>query len=310
MSVPSSNSTGAVRPPLLARRLRVALLCSDDAHHRWLEARLAREFDLACVVIEPSRAQQASLWRRRRWVAWAARGYQVQRQCLTKRTAYRRRYFAIPEYAAQSLRVEVDSINAEQTRTTLAVVCPDVIVVCGTTLLRLDVLGGTTAINLHGGWLPDYKGNHGVYFAYERGDFEHIGASLHIVSADLDGGDLIDVIRPPILPYDNDEHLYCRSVVAATIRLCERLARMESGEPLDRTPQPAGGETFRHRDRTPGRELRLWLRRRLGRHRVPRLPPTEWRVAGAPHPDPPALEYWTVEAAAARSKRDESRLES
>lgn len=115
-----------------------------------------------------------------------------------------------------------------------------------------------------------------MYFAYERGDFEHIGASLHILSDDLDRGNLIDVIRPPIVPCDNDEHLYCRSVEAAAIRLCERLAQLESGQPLTCAAQPDRGQTFRHRDRTPSRELRLWLRRRAGHHRVPQLPGAEW----------------------------------
>ena len=276
MAPPLGDDVRGERPQSTGGHLRVALLCSDDAHHRWLEARLAREFELVCVVVEPGRVQQRRLWHGRRWVAWTARSYQTQRQRLTKRAGYRQRYFAVSDGRTASRRLEVDWINEERTRIALAASDPEVIVVCGTTLLRLEVLGGRTAINLHGGWLPDYRGNHGVYFAYERGDFEHIGASLHLVSGDLDRGDLIDVIRPPIVSSDNDEHLYCRSVEAAAVRLCERLAQVESGQPLTCAAQPDRGQTFRHRDRTPSRELRLWLRRRTGRHRVPHLPGAEW----------------------------------
>lgn len=285
MAVRASGQLWAARRSRPGERLRVALLCSDDPHHRWLEARLAQQLELVCVVVEPGRAQQRDLWRRRRWVAWAARSYQLRRQRLTGRAAYRRRYFAVRDAGARRRRVEVDSINAEQARATLAAAAPDVIVVCGTTIIRMDVLAGIPAINLHGGWLPDYKGNHGVYFAYERGDFERIGASLHVVSDDLDGGELIDVIRPPIFPHDNDEHLYCRSVETAAIRLCERLASVEAGEALACVPQPEGGNAFRHRDRTPGRELRLWMRRRLGLHPVPRLSAAEWRSAASVQSD-------------------------
>jgi methionyl-tRNA formyltransferase len=112
-----------------------------------------------------------------------------------------------------------------------------------------------------------------VFFAYERGDFERIGGSLHLVTPELDGGDLVAVVRPEIFPHDNDEHLYCRSVQAAMERLFELLSDLAGGADVPTTPQGSGGETFRHRDRTPARELRLWARRRLGRHPVPHLPP-------------------------------------
>lgn len=133
------------------------------------------------------------------------------------------------------------------------------------------------------GGVPDYRGNHGIFFAYERSDFDSIGASLHLVSRQLDEGHLIDVFRPVVLPHDHDEHLYCRAAHGGAVRLRTLLQGLECGEKLTSTPQVGVGTTFRHRDRTPGRELRLWLRRRLGLHRVPHLPariPPERAPAG------------------------------
>lgn len=108
---------------------------------------------------------------------------------------------------------------------------------------------------MHAGALPDHCGNHAILFAYERGDFARIGASLHLVSDELDGGELIEVCRPAIYPHDNDEHLYCRSVHAGGLRLCALLGGLERGTPLTCRAQPDAGETFRHRDRTPSRSF-------------------------------------------------------
>ena len=256
-----------------SERLRVAILRSDDPHHLWLEASLARRLHVVGVVVEPGSAQQARLWRTRKLTAWAWRGYQGRRQRWTGRSAYRRRHFALDglPLAAAPPRVEVDWINSERAREAVRSFAPDVVVVCGTMYLDPAVTGDAVTINVHGGWLPRYRGNHGVFFAYERGDFERIGASLHLLTADLDGGDVLAIVRPEVLPHDNDEHLYCRAVEAAIERLVSLLEQLEAGDAIPCTPQGPGAETFRHRDRTPARELRLWARRRLGRHPVPHL---------------------------------------
>jgi methionyl-tRNA formyltransferase len=256
-------------------RLRVAILRSDDPHHLWLEASLARRLDVVGVVVEPGSAQQARLWRTRKLSAWCWRGYQVRRQRWTGRSAYKRRYFALDALGplAAPPRVEVDWINSARAREAVRLFAPDVVVVCGTMYLDPAVTGGAVTINVHGGWLPRYRGNHGVFFAYERGDFERIAASLHLLTADLDGGDVLAIVRPEVLPHDNDEHLYCRAVEAAIERLVVLLEQLEGGGTIPCTPQGPGAETFRHRDRTPARELRLWAKRRLGRHPVPHLRP-------------------------------------
>jgi len=261
-------------------RLRIVLLRSDDPHQRWLERELARGLELVGVVVEPGAAQQARLRRHR--VAWRARRYQVLRQRACGRAAYRARYFdaLAGEQQPQAQTVVVDWISAAPARNAVAAFAPHVVVVCGTTIVADEVIApAPLAINVHAGWLPAYRGNHAIYFAYERSDFEHIGASLHLVTSELDGGDLIAVHRPEIYPHDNDEHLYCRSVHGAGVLLCDLLLALERGRPLQCTPQTSRGETFRHRDRTARDELRLWLRRQLGLHRVP-------HITGSDSPDP------------------------
>jgi len=240
---------------------------------------------VSCAEL-PARLARAAT-RRARWVTLVGGGIvNLMTALRLARTAYRRRYFAplSREESWGGQREAVRWINADGARAAVARSVPDVIVICGTTYVHPEVLAmAPLAVNVHGGHLPHYKGNHGIFFAYERSDFEHIGASLHVATAELDGGELIEVVRPEVFPHDHDEHLYCRAVHAAALRLCALLEALESGSPLVFAPQPPIGRTYRHRDRTPGRELRLWLRRRLGLHPVPHLPAAVERPPGASH---------------------------
>lgn len=64
-------------------------------------------------------------------------------------------------------------------------------------------------INIHPSLLPKYPGLHTHRRAIEAGDAEH-GASVHQVTAELDGGPVIAQTRLPILPGDTPESLAAR----------------------------------------------------------------------------------------------------
>jgi len=61
-------------------------------------------------------------------------------------------------------------------------------------------------INIHPSLLPKYRGLHTHRRALEAGDREH-GASVHFVTAELDGGPVIAQARIPIHPGDDEQQL-------------------------------------------------------------------------------------------------------
>ncbi|HWU75780.1 MAG TPA: phosphoribosylglycinamide formyltransferase [Rhodanobacter sp.] len=61
-------------------------------------------------------------------------------------------------------------------------------------------------INIHPSLLPKYRGLHTHRRALEAGDTEH-GASVHFVTAELDGGPLIAQARLTIEPGDDEQRL-------------------------------------------------------------------------------------------------------
>lgn len=64
-------------------------------------------------------------------------------------------------------------------------------------------------LNIHPSLLPKYKGLHTHQRAIEAGDKEH-GASIHFVTADLDGGPVIIQSKVPVFDDDNQDELAAR----------------------------------------------------------------------------------------------------
>lgn len=64
-------------------------------------------------------------------------------------------------------------------------------------------------VNIHPSLLPHFKGLHTHRRALEAGAPEH-GASVHYVTAELDGGPVIAQARVPVLPGDDEDALAAR----------------------------------------------------------------------------------------------------
>ena len=87
-------------------------------------------------------------------------------------------------------------------------------------------------LNIHPSLLPAYKGLHTHERAIADGVREH-GASVHIVTAELDGGPVVAQARVPVLPGDTPDTLAARVLtvehplyVQALRELCDRLDRL------------------------------------------------------------------------------------
>jgi phosphoribosylglycinamide formyltransferase-1 len=77
--------------------------------------------------------------------------------------------------------------------------------------------------NIHPSLLPKFRGLHTHERAIAAGETEH-GASIHFVTAELDGGPVIARARVPILPGDDPDTLAAR-VLEQEHRLYPRAIR-------------------------------------------------------------------------------------
>jgi phosphoribosylglycinamide formyltransferase-1 len=84
-------------------------------------------------------------------------------------------------------------------------------------------------LNIHPSLLPKYKGLHTHQRAIDAGDVE-AGCSVHEVTAELDGGQVLGQARVPILPEDTAETLAARVLVREHALYPTILRRVASGD--------------------------------------------------------------------------------
>lgn len=257
------------------KKKRIALLRSDDAHHIYLDYHLSDRFSLVCRIIEPAGNQRRKLLSNKRYQDYIYTIYHIWRRQLLGLNRYRHLYFTIPiaeSKATACPTITVDSINNSQVKDLLKQTSPDVTVIICTSILTKETLdaAGATVINIHGGYLPAYRGNHCFFFAVLNQDFDRIGSTIHFVDAGIDTGDIIERVVPDIHQTDIPEALYCRAEKMAIHRLIQWLDYLEHGGTLPRSPQSYRGRLYRTRDRGPILDLMMWLRRIAGRLILPK----------------------------------------
>lgn len=91
---------------------------------------------------------------------------------------------------------------------------PDVIAVCGTSILKKDIIAISPngVLNLHGGLAQWYRGVWTTLWAVYNGEPEYVGATVHYVNDGIDDGNIIYQGRPEISEDDNQESLYVKVV--------------------------------------------------------------------------------------------------
>ena len=242
--------------------LRLLLLCSDGPQQSYLRYCVNQAFPGYRCILETNDGQVRRLIEQRRLVDAGFMKYHGLRRHILGHDRQRAAYFSRLMPSGNDLPppdLTVDSLNCRQVWDAVEIWRPELTIVSGTKFIgrKLTERAGLM-INLHIGHLPEYKGNHCIFFALYDGALNKISATIHQLTLSLDGGDVLDQVFPPIMPEDTEETLYARCVHLAIDRCLEHVERFEKGQPLGFVPQEKTGKTFRHRDRTPEKELWLW----------------------------------------------------
>ena len=122
---------------------------------------------------------------------------------------------------------------------------PDVIaVVAYGKILPQRVLDIPThgCINIHASILPELRGSGPVQWAILNG-LDETGVTAMYMAAEMDAGDIIEIRKTPIEPYENAQSLLDRLAKIGAELLCDTLARVESGT-VTRTKQDESRVTF------------------------------------------------------------------
>jgi methionyl-tRNA formyltransferase len=130
---------------------------------------------------------------------------------------------------------------------------PDVVLLFGCGMVRaplLDVLP-STAINLHLGLTPRYRGAGTLFWPFYFLEPNHAGGTFHHLSEAPDAGDVIHQCTPSLHPADGFHHVATSTVVSCTEEMLHLLALRSQGREWTRHPQARGGRTFRTGDLRP-----------------------------------------------------------
>lgn len=125
----------------------------------------------------------------------------------------------------------VNAINAPEYLRWLESLQPDVVVVCGTSLMRSAFLAipKRGVLNLHGGLAQRYRGLNTTDWAVHNGEPEYVGATVHFVAPGIDDGRIVYQGRPAITADDTPNTLYVK-VVTLGVDMMEAAVRdLESG---------------------------------------------------------------------------------
>jgi len=127
---------------------------------------------------------------------------------------------------------ETDDINGSRVIETLNKISPGLIVVAGTRKLKKEIYGIAKkgAINLHSGILPYYRGADSEFWALYNGDTDRIGVTIHFVSDELDGGDIILQARQNVAAKDDHRSLRMKNIVLGAEKIVEAVRLIEKGD--------------------------------------------------------------------------------
>jgi len=108
---------------------------------------------------------------------------------------------------------------------------PDVVAVCGASILKKPVLDVAPmgAINLHGGLAQWYRGVWTTLWAVYNEEPQYVGATVHYVSSGIDDGNIIYQGRPEIEAGDDHESLYVKVVKLGTGLVVRAVNEIEKG---------------------------------------------------------------------------------
>jgi len=172
----------------------------------------------------------------------------------------------VPRWPRGIPRRQVDHLNLDPTcRKFLAKMCPDLIVVFHTRIIRRDVFGMAKlgAVNCHFSLLPRYRGNFVEFFITLNRDLDAAGVTFHFLDDGVDTGDIIEQVSYSDLPQDiSPFDLQYRNYGAMLEHFPRVLNDILEGKHKV-YPQPASeSRAYRRRDITP--ELRRLHYGRLG----------------------------------------------
>ena len=208
--------------------MKVVLVTHDSVFGRYLAAMLYAASAVDQVLIEHARPSWRFYWRKLRRVGPIDFAFQVWLARWYRRDGGRH----LPDLAMPP-HERITNANDYGFDADSLVIGFGTSFIAESTLARLP----NGFLNLHTGFLPEYRGVKSEFWPLVRGDLSHIGWTLHYMTPTLDAGDI--VVRQRV-PWDGESPAALRAKLLRDA--APTIARILRSPALPRTPQ--GGGTY------------------------------------------------------------------
>lgn len=184
--------------------MRIVLLCTDQSNQIALAHKIAREFELAGIVIEKIKRKKHSLKDVFFKILYKVLFYKIIQSWWNMLAYYSKHYaqWPVKNY------IEVESINDDRVKEFIIASEADLVMVSGTSMIREKILSIPLTIgmiNLHTGLSPYIKGSPNcTNWCISTNQFHLIGNSIMWIDKGIDSGDLL---ATAIVSFTGEENL-------------------------------------------------------------------------------------------------------
>jgi len=230
----------------LSPSLRIVLIVSPDRSDVYFANQLLKNLNVVGVFVEQQKNRQIGHYIRRLlkyilapWeIPNKVRNDHRHRQYRKKSSKIDRNYFGeqawkinSPEKCKVVYTKGKNAINNIEYVNEVRNLKPDLISICGSSILRNEILSVAPkgVLNLHSGLSQVYRGTWTTLWAIYNREPEYVGATVHYVSAGIDDGDIIYQGRPEIQEGDNPETLYAKVVKLGVQMMLRAISDIQNG---------------------------------------------------------------------------------
>ncbi len=127
---------------------------------------------------------------------------------------------------------------------------PDVLAVCGTSVLRPEIfsLPPKGTVNIHVGITPEYRSADPIFWALYRGDPQNVGVTIHFIDRGIDTGPIIHQDTVPVYRDDSLASIYVRCKRRGAQLYSVALSEIEDGSVRTVDRSHVEGQAFRSID--------------------------------------------------------------
>lgn len=261
--------------------LRIVVLVSSDTSDIYFANQLAKRLSIVGIVVEhqgESRGLHKKFEKAMRLLVNPMQLYEELKRRSIEKTMWRKAHEVdLQGFGADGYELRTPSncpvvhvhgrnaVNSPETVATIRRMQPDIIAVCGASILKEAVLSipPKGVLNLHGGLPQKYRGIWTTHWAVVNEEPEYIGGTVHYVSAGIDDGDIVFQGRPQLDGTENPESLYVKVVKLGVEMMIAAIGEIRAGK-APRYPLEIKGRLYLGKMVTPEMLQQAWANTERG----------------------------------------------